>query len=96
MITDSVQLAKKCRECQINGDYIYQPPTNLHPTSVSWPFEAWGMEIIGKVHAPSDKGHHFILVTTDYFPKWSEAVPLAKVKVDTMMNFVKNHIICRF
>lgn len=54
------------------------------------------MDIIGKIHPPSDKGHHFILAATDNFSKWSEAIPLAEVKADTVINFVKNHIICRF
>ena len=96
MIANSIQFAKKCRECQIHGDYIHLPPTYLHPTTVSWPFKAWGMDIIGKNQPPSDRGHHFILVATDYFSKWSEAVSLAEVKAYTKINFVKNHIICRF
>ena len=54
------------------------------------------MDIIGKIYPPSDRGHHFILVATDYFSKWSEAVPLAEVKADTVINFLKNHIICHF
>ena len=96
MIADSIQFAKKGRECQIHGDYIHQPRTYQHPTTVSWLFEAWGMDIIGKIHPPSDEGHHFILATTDYFSKWSEAVPLAEVKSANVVNFVKSHIICRF
>ena len=54
------------------------------------------MDIIGKIHPPSDKGHHFILVAIDYFSKWAEVVPLTKVKTNSVINFVKNHIICRF
>lgn len=54
------------------------------------------MDIIGKIHPPFDKGHHFILVAIDYFSKWAEVVPLTKVKTNSVINFVKNHIICRF
>ena len=96
MIANSMQFAKKCRECQIHGDYIHQSPTYLHPTTISWPIKSWGMDIIGKIHPPSDKGHHFILAATDYFFIWSKAIPLAKVKADTMVDFIKNHIICCF
>ena len=36
------------------------------------------------------------MAAIDYFSWWFEAVPLAKVKANTIVNFVKNHIICRF
>ena len=61
-----------------------------------WPFEAWDMDIIGKIHPPSNKCQHFILGPMDYFSKWSEAVPLAEVKAVTVVDFVKKHIIYRF
>jgi transposase InsO family protein len=31
---------------------------------------------VGEVHPASSKGHRFVLVTTDYFTKWIEVVPL--------------------
>lgn len=54
------------------------------------------MDIIGKKHPPSDRGHYFILAVTDYFSKWVETVPLTEVKADTKINFVKYNIISRF
>ena len=74
----------------------HQPRTYLHPTTVYWPFEAWGMDSIEKILPPSDKGHHFILQPLIISLKWSKAVPLAEVKANTIVNFVKNHIICNF
>ena len=54
------------------------------------------MDFIDKIHPPPEKGHHFILAARNYFSKWSEAVPLAEVKADTIVNFVKDNIIYRF
>lgn len=54
------------------------------------------MDIIGKIHPSSNRGHHFILAATDYFSKWSEAVLLIEAKANTVINFVKNNIIFRF
>ena len=48
------------------------------------------------VHPRLDKGRHFISAATNYFSKWFKATPLVEVKADTVINFVKNHIICRF
>nr|ABA98766.1 retrotransposon protein, putative, unclassified [Oryza sativa Japonica Group] len=38
----------------------------------------------------------FILVATDYFTKWVEAIPLKKVDSGDAIQFVKEHIIYRF
>ena len=35
-----------------------------------------GLDFIGQINSPSSKGHRFVLVATDYFTKWTEAVPL--------------------
>ena len=33
-----------------------------------------GLDFIGQINPPSSKGHRFVLVATDYFTKWTEAV----------------------
>jgi IS30 family transposase len=52
--------------------------------------------LIGQINPPSSKGHKFVLLATDYFTKWVEAVPLKKVTSENMVEFVKEHIIYRF
>ncbi|XP_059629725.1 uncharacterized protein LOC132272639 [Cornus florida] len=37
-----------------------------------------------------------MVVATDYFTKWMEAIPLKTYKQPTVINFIKNHIIHRF
>ncbi|KAG9444850.1 hypothetical protein H6P81_016190 [Aristolochia fimbriata] len=46
MLRDAIELARHCTACQLHANYIHQPPSPLHPTVASWPFEAWGMDII--------------------------------------------------
>lgn len=84
MLTDCLNMARKCHVCQIHGDFIYQPPTPLHPTVPSWPFAAWGTDVVGPIEPPSSRGHRFILAATDYFSSWAEAVPLKEVKAETV------------
>jgi hypothetical protein len=36
-----------------------------------------------------------VLLATDYFTKWVEAIPLKKVTSENMVEFVKEHIIYR-
>jgi hypothetical protein len=61
-----------------------------------WPFRGWGIDLIGQINPPSSKGHKFVLLDTDYFTKWGEAIPLKKVTSENMVEFVKEHIIYRF
>jgi hypothetical protein len=37
-----------------------------------------------------------VLLATDYFTKWVEAIPLKKVTSENIIEFVKEHIIYRF
>ena len=54
------------------------------------------MDLIGKFYPTSSKWHNFIMVATNYFTKWVEAVPLKKAKQKDMIQFIKEHIIHRF
>ncbi|KAJ6828056.1 uncharacterized protein M6B38_364800 [Iris pallida] len=96
MAADAVEYAKKCHACQLHADFIHTPSEPLHPTVASWPFEAWGMDIVGPITPPSSRGHRFILAITDYFSKWAEAVPLAEVKSSRVVSFIKHHVIYCF
>ena len=40
--------------------------------------------------------HIWILVTTEYFTKWAEALPLRKATGGAVANFIKENIIVRF
>ena len=96
MIPDAITYAKRCHACQVHGDFIHQAPEHLRSTASTWPFEMWGMAVVGPINPPSSKGHRFILAITDYFSKWAEAIPLREVKAYDVIKFVKHHVIYRF
>jgi hypothetical protein len=52
------------------------PATKLHPIIKPWLFHGWVLDFVGQIHPSSFKDHRFILVTTNYFTKWTETVPL--------------------
>jgi len=85
-----------CHVCQVHGDFIHQAPGYLRSKTSTWPFEMWGMDVVGPISPPSSKGHRFILVITDYFSKWAKAIPLREVKASDVVKFVKHHVIYRF
>jgi transposase InsO family protein len=51
---------------------------------------------IGEIHPSSSKGHRFVLVATDYFTKWTEAVALKNMTHKEVIEFITEHIIHRF
>ena len=54
------------------------------------------MDFIGQINPPSSKGHRFVLVATDYFTKWIEAVRLKNMTHKEVIDFITKHIIHRF
>jgi transposase InsO family protein len=68
----------------------------LHPIIKPWPFRGWGLDFIGQIHPLSSKGHRFMLVAMDYFIKWTETVPLKNMTHKEVIEFIAEHIICRF
>ncbi|RVW71193.1 Gypsy retrotransposon integrase-like protein 1 [Vitis vinifera] len=96
METDCCQFVQRCLECQIHGDLIHVPPSELHALTSPWPFSVWGIDIIGKISPKSSSGHEFILVAIDYFTKWVEAASYARLTSDGVASFIRSHIICRY
>ncbi|KAL6323628.1 hypothetical protein AAG906_039224 [Vitis piasezkii] len=91
-----IDVVIKCPECQIHGDLIHAPPSELHALTSPWPFSVWGIDIIGKVSPKSSSGHEFILVAIDYFTKWVEAASYARLTSARVASFIRSHIICRY
>ncbi|KAG9445059.1 hypothetical protein H6P81_016399 [Aristolochia fimbriata] len=96
MLRDAIEMARSCKQCQLQADYIHQASEPLHPTVTSWPFEAWGMDIIGPISPKSDSDRQYILAATDYFLKWAEATAYREVKVVTVVDFIRTQIIYRY
>ncbi|KAI5347393.1 hypothetical protein L3X38_015272 [Prunus dulcis] len=96
MVQDAMRFSSNCKACQLHGDFIHQPPLPLHPTILSWPFDTWGLDVIGIIKPKSSRQHQYILATANYFSKWAEAVPLKVVKAEDVANFIRTHIIHRY
>nr|KYP72275.1 Transposon Ty3-I Gag-Pol polyprotein [Cajanus cajan] len=93
--SDCQDYVQKCKECQQFGNTHRQPPEALHHMMSAWPFSQWGMDILGPF--PPAKGQlKFLLVAIDYFTKWIEACPLAKITTENVQRFTWRSIVCRF
>ena len=68
----------------------------FNPIIKSWPFRGWALDFVGMINPASSKGHRCVLVATDYFTKWSEAVPLRNMTHKEVIQFITEHIVHRF
>ncbi|XP_074300241.1 uncharacterized protein LOC141631474 [Silene latifolia] len=87
-VQDCMDFAKKCDPCQFCANFIHQPPESLHPTVSSWPFEAWGLDVLGPFTPKASNRHECILANTYYFSKWAEAITLREVKKENVVDFI--------
>jgi len=72
MFKDAIGYARRCHECQIHGDVIHVPPEDLHQSVASWPFDAWGLDVIGPIHPFSSREKQYILAATDFYNRLIE------------------------
>ena len=81
MMEDCIKFLRKCYKCQIHGDIIHLFPVELHSISSPWPFSAWELDIIRKIHPTVSNRHRFILAAVDYFIKLVEAESYEKLGI---------------
>uniref|UniRef100_A0A2N9HYI3 Integrase catalytic domain-containing protein n=1 Tax=Fagus sylvatica TaxID=28930 RepID=A0A2N9HYI3_FAGSY len=77
MKKDTADFVKSCHTCQLQANLIHTHPTSLQNMATPWPFHTWGLDLIGPIN-PASGGYIWILVATEYFSKWVEAIPLRK------------------
>ena len=63
---------------------------------ITEPFEQWGIDIIGEIKPNSSLQHKYILMATNDFTRWVDAIPLRKLNEDAVMDFLQDHIMTRF
>jgi hypothetical protein len=61
----------------------------LQPVIVEVPFQQWGLDFIGEFKDNSNNGYKWILMATNYFMKWVEAIPTKRATIRLSWNFWK-------
>jgi hypothetical protein len=65
----------------------------LHPIIKLWLFHGCALDFVDQIHPYSFKGHQFVLVATNYFTKWMEAVLLKNMMHKEVIHFISEYII---
>ncbi|KAL0458682.1 UNVERIFIED_CONTAM: hypothetical protein Slati_0495400 [Sesamum latifolium] len=94
MKRDAIRLVSKCESAKsIPLSYISQQNPSLRCCPL--PLHIVGDNIVGPF--PLAMGQRkFLLVAIDYFTKWVEAKPLARITEGEVMKFIWKNIVCRF
>ena len=78
MKADALDLVKKCDKCQRHAHVPRKPSIEQTPLVVAWPFDQWGIDLLGPF--PIALGQlKYLIVVIEYFMKWIEAKPLATI-----------------
>ena len=75
---DAKAYVKVCDQCQQFSNVLRQSSEYLTPMMAPWPFAQWGLDILDPFPIGT-KQMKFLVVGIDYFTKWVEAEPLAKI-----------------
>lgn len=76
LFKDAQTMIRRSDPCQrFVGKLKFLGNTPLKPVEVQAPFQKWAMDFIGGISPKSSVGYSWILVATDYFTKWLEAIP---------------------
>ncbi|GKB00691.1 reverse transcriptase domain-containing protein [Tanacetum coccineum] len=95
MHKDAKEEVQKCDSCQIHFAVPKLAKTLMTSIMTPWPFYQWGVDILGPL--PQATGRvKFVIVAIDYFTKWIEAKPLARITGKEVIRFVLDNKICRF
>lgn len=96
LFSDVCTYVRTCDACQRFEGKNQLKSLPLKPVTVTGPFQQWGLDFIGEIHPPSSSQHRWILVATDYFTKWIEAIPTKNANHTVIMNFLQDNIFSRF
>ncbi|XP_075521581.1 uncharacterized protein LOC142554791 [Primulina tabacum] len=92
---DSARVLRACDGCQHNSNFQHNSATLMKPIWAYCPFDQWGMDIVGPFPVARTQKKIF-LVAVDYFSKWIEAEPLARITEKEVLKFLWNNIVCQF
>eukprot|EP00253_Pinus_taeda_P003715 PITA_03715 len=95
---------KSLKFCVIDGALFWKNhegkrkllPLPLKPISTEKPFQQWDLDFIGEIHPSSSGQHKWILIATDYFTKWIEAIPCRQANESTIIQFLESNILSKF
>nr|GEU43937.1 reverse transcriptase domain-containing protein [Tanacetum cinerariifolium] len=95
MHRDDRSVTQNCDSCQVHAPVSRRPKTPMTSILEPWSFYQWGIDILGPLPQAFGK-LKFVIIAIDYFTKWIEAKPLARITGKDVKKFTWDNIVCRF
>ena len=95
LFRDAHAHAQKCQICQVDVGREQRPSFPLHPVTIQNPFKQLGLDEVGEFNLKSSKLHRYILISTDYFSKWTKEIPLKVINDHEVIQFLQCNIVTR-
>jgi hypothetical protein len=91
---DAEHFVKRCPSCAKFKDTRKTAKAPLQPLPYAGPWERVGVDLLGPLPI-TKRRNRFIIVFTDYFSRWVEAIPLPDTEATTVAEAFITEIICR-
>ena len=85
IFSDTHKKVVACHKCHIFDGRRKLFPFPLKPIHVEAPFQQWGLDFIGEINPHSSGQHRWILIATNYFTKWIEAISTRRATKTVIM-----------
>jgi len=86
---------RQCEGCAISRGPPSRPHGHLRKVSAGAPMDLVAIEILSGLPVTLD-GYKYLLIATDYFTKWLEAIPLCDAEAHTCMRALYSAFFSRF
>ena len=94
-ITSEVQLwIAECEQCNRRKPQVPGQRASMESIKVEGPMELWAMDVMGPLPMTA-RGNQYILVMSDHFTKWVEAVPMANQCAGTTAKAFVDEVVTR-
>ncbi len=93
----SSELQHWIAECELYNRRKAQTPAQSAPmqtTQIARPMELWAVDIMGILPVTA-RGNQCILVMSDHFTKWVEAIPIVNQCADTVARAFVDEVVAR-
>ncbi len=93
--TDVRSYVAGCETCSKRKGPIPRKRAPMKIVRSGYPFERIAIDILGELPQTAN-GYKYILVISDYFTKWTEALPLPNMEACTVAKVLVDEVLCRY
>ncbi|CAB3992292.1 Transposon Ty3-G Gag-Pol poly [Paramuricea clavata] len=84
----------ECEKCNRRKTPVPSQKAPMQSIEIGQPMELWAMDVLGPLPMTA-RGNQYILVMSDHFTKWVEAVPMPNQRAETVAKAFVNEVVTR-